>query len=147
MDSFKQVRGDFLRTEEYCCRAILVNPSGGNALSLKCHRFQVHRRRHGEIRDSSIGAFSCLPVNVLQLARLCDAPDLHLKCVNPVSNGFKAVEKTEGWKFLQTNDPFLELEILQVIDESESVIQWMILVRFQLYWNGITNFNYVGMES
>lgn len=60
-------------------------------------------------------------VDVLQLARLCDAPDLYLKCVKLVSNSFKAVEKTEGWKFLQTNDPFLELEILQVIDESESV--------------------------
>ncbi|CAH1440562.1 unnamed protein product [Lactuca virosa] len=30
-------------------------------------------------------------------------------------------QKTEGWKFLQTNDPFLELETLQVIDESESL--------------------------
>lgn len=60
-------------------------------------------------------------VDVLQLARLCDAPDLYLKCVKLVSNSFKAVEKTEGWKFLQTNDPFLELEILQVIDESESL--------------------------
>ncbi|CAH1423246.1 unnamed protein product [Lactuca virosa] len=60
-------------------------------------------------------------VDVLQLARLCDAPDLYLKCVKLVSKGFKAVEKTEGWKFLQTNDPFLELEILQVIDESESL--------------------------
>ncbi|KAI3499508.1 hypothetical protein L1887_35309 [Cichorium endivia] len=59
-------------------------------------------------------------VDVLQLARLCDAPDLYLKCVKLVSNSFKAVEKTEGWKFLQTNDPFLELEILQFIDESES---------------------------
>ncbi|KAL4584852.1 hypothetical protein LXL04_009462 [Taraxacum kok-saghyz] len=60
-------------------------------------------------------------VDVLQLARLCDAPDLYLKCVKLVSNSFKSVEKTEGWKFLQTNDPFLELEILQFIDESESL--------------------------
>ncbi|CAI9272557.1 unnamed protein product [Lactuca saligna] len=60
-------------------------------------------------------------VDVLQLARLCNAPDLHLKCVKLVSNSFKSVEKTEGWKFLHTNDPFLELEILQIIDESESL--------------------------
>ncbi|XP_052625219.1 uncharacterized protein LOC122196859 isoform X3 [Lactuca sativa] len=26
------------------------------------------------------------------------------------------------------------------------MIQWMILVRFQFYWNGITNSNSVGME-
>ncbi|XP_071711416.1 BTB/POZ and TAZ domain-containing protein 1-like [Rutidosis leptorrhynchoides] len=58
--------------------------------------------------------------DVLQLARLCDAPDLYLKCMKLVSNSFKIVEKTEGWKFLQNNDPFLELEILQFIDETES---------------------------
>ncbi|KAI3785822.1 hypothetical protein L1987_44948 [Smallanthus sonchifolius] len=59
-------------------------------------------------------------VDVLQLARLCDAPDLYLKCMKLVSTKFKSVEETEGWKFLQTNDPFFELEILQFIDETES---------------------------
>ncbi|XP_073283098.1 BTB/POZ and TAZ domain-containing protein 2-like isoform X2 [Primulina huaijiensis] len=59
-------------------------------------------------------------VDVLQLARLCDAPDLHLKCMRLLSNKFKAVEKTEGWRFLQNNDPYLELEILQFFDETES---------------------------
>ena len=61
-------------------------------------------------------------VDVLQLARLCDAPDLYLKCMKLVSNHFKAVEATEGWKFLQDHDPWLELEILQFIDEAEKVI-------------------------
>ncbi|KAL0364493.1 UNVERIFIED_CONTAM: BTB/POZ and TAZ domain-containing protein 1 [Sesamum angustifolium] len=59
-------------------------------------------------------------VDVLQLARLCDAPDLQLKCMKLLSNNFKAVEETEGWKFLQNHDPYLELEILQFIDETES---------------------------
>ncbi|KAI3777643.1 hypothetical protein L1987_47444 [Smallanthus sonchifolius] len=59
-------------------------------------------------------------IDALQLARLCDAPDLYLKCMKLVSNSFKAVEETEGWKFLQNHDPFLELEILQFIDETES---------------------------
>ncbi|KAG8652634.1 BTB/POZ and TAZ domain-containing protein 1 isoform X2 [Manihot esculenta] len=59
-------------------------------------------------------------VDVLQLARLCDAPDLYLKCMKFVSSHFKAVEKTEGWKFMQNHDPYLELEILQFIDEAES---------------------------
>ncbi|KAA8542191.1 hypothetical protein F0562_023343 [Nyssa sinensis] len=59
-------------------------------------------------------------VDVLQLARLCDAPDLHLKCMKLLSNKIKAVQKTEGWKFLQDHDPWLELEILQFIDEIES---------------------------
>ncbi|EXB94438.1 BTB/POZ and TAZ domain-containing protein 1 [Morus notabilis] len=59
-------------------------------------------------------------VDVLQFARLCDAPDLYLKCMKLVSNHFKAVESTEGWKFLQDHDPWLELEILQFIDEAET---------------------------
>ncbi|KAK3225199.1 hypothetical protein Dsin_005061 [Dipteronia sinensis] len=59
-------------------------------------------------------------VDVLQLARLCDAPDLYLKCMKLVSNRFKTVEYTEGWKFLQDNDPWLELQILQFMDEDES---------------------------
>lgn len=63
-------------------------------------------------------------VDVLQLARLCDAPDLYLKCMKFVSSHFKAVEKTEGWKFMQNHDPYLELEILQFIDEAESVISY-----------------------
>nr|XP_043617428.1 BTB/POZ and TAZ domain-containing protein 1-like [Erigeron canadensis] len=58
--------------------------------------------------------------DLLQLARLCDAPDLYLKCMKLVSNSFKKVEQTEGWKFIHNNDPFLELEILQFIDETES---------------------------
>ena len=60
-------------------------------------------------------------VDVLQLARLCDAPGLCLKCMRLIHSKFKTVEQTEGWKFLQENDPFLELDILQFIDDAESV--------------------------
>jgi hypothetical protein len=59
-------------------------------------------------------------VDVLQLARLFDAPDLYLKCMKLVYKHFKAVEATEGWKFVQDHDPWLELDILQFIDETES---------------------------
>ncbi|XP_047980124.1 BTB/POZ and TAZ domain-containing protein 1 [Salvia hispanica] len=59
-------------------------------------------------------------VDVLQLARLCNAPDLYLKCMRLVSDKYKAVEETEAWRFLQEHDPYLELEILQFIDETES---------------------------
>ncbi|XP_049409758.1 BTB/POZ and TAZ domain-containing protein 1-like [Solanum stenotomum] len=58
-------------------------------------------------------------VDVLQLARLCDAPDLYLKSMKFLSSNFKKVEETEGWKFLQHHDPWLELEILQFMDEAE----------------------------
>ncbi|KAL2321730.1 hypothetical protein Fmac_026109 [Flemingia macrophylla] len=59
-------------------------------------------------------------VDVLQLARLCDAPDLHLRCMKLLANDFKAVEATEGWKFLVNHDPYLELQILRFIDEHET---------------------------
>ncbi|KAG4171090.1 hypothetical protein ERO13_A12G187200v2 [Gossypium hirsutum] len=59
-------------------------------------------------------------VDVLQLARLCDAPDLYLKCLKQVTARFKAVEQTEGWKFMQEHDPWLELHILRFMDEAES---------------------------
>ncbi|PHT63283.1 BTB/POZ and TAZ domain-containing protein 1 [Capsicum annuum] len=58
-------------------------------------------------------------VDVLQLARLCDAPDLYLRSMKFLSSNFKKVEETEGWKFLQDHDPLLELEILQFMDEAE----------------------------
>lgn len=60
-------------------------------------------------------------VDVLQLARLCDAPDLYLRCMKLAYTSFKAVENTEGWKFVQNHDLWLELEILRFIDEAESV--------------------------
>ncbi|KAK7347095.1 hypothetical protein VNO80_21622 [Phaseolus coccineus] len=59
-------------------------------------------------------------VDVLQLARLCDAPDLHLRCMKLLTYNFKAVEATEGWKFLVKHDPWLELDILSFIDEHET---------------------------
>lgn len=60
-------------------------------------------------------------VDVLQLARLCDAPRLYVRCMKLLSADFAAVEKTEGWRFLQANDPWLELEILQALHEIDLV--------------------------
>lgn len=60
-------------------------------------------------------------VDVLQLARLCDAPDLYLECAKLIANHFKAVEQTEGWKFVENHDPFLELDILRFIDQHQKV--------------------------
>ncbi|KAL4347085.1 hypothetical protein GQ457_17G017920 [Hibiscus cannabinus] len=59
-------------------------------------------------------------VDVLQLARLCDAPDLYLKCLKQVATRFKSVEQTDGWKFMQDHDPWLQLQILRSINEAES---------------------------
>ncbi|KAL3335645.1 hypothetical protein AABB24_031729 [Solanum stoloniferum] len=58
-------------------------------------------------------------IDMIQLARLCDAPHLYLKCMKFLRSNFRKVEETEGWKFLQHHDPLLELEILQFTDEAE----------------------------
>ncbi|KAG9445520.1 hypothetical protein H6P81_011648 [Aristolochia fimbriata] len=59
-------------------------------------------------------------VDVLQLARLCDAAYLRVKCLKVIARDFKAVETTEAWKFVQKHDPWLELELLQFLEEAET---------------------------
>ncbi|XP_062229135.1 BTB/POZ and TAZ domain-containing protein 1-like [Phragmites australis] len=58
-------------------------------------------------------------VDVLQLASLCDAPRLHLRCTRLLAKEFAAVERTEAWRFLQENDPWQELDILQRLHEAD----------------------------
>lgn len=60
-------------------------------------------------------------VDILQLARLCDAPSLRVRCVKLVAREFAAVEMSEGWRFLQRHDPRLELYLLQSLDEVHTV--------------------------
>lgn len=73
-------------------------------------------------------------VDVLQLARLCDAPDLYLKCMKLVQIKFKSVEETEAWMFLQDHDPRLELQILEFIDEAELVYIYIIIYCLLQWW-------------
>nr|ACF85695.1 unknown [Zea mays] len=58
-------------------------------------------------------------VDVLQLAGLCDAPRLHLRCARLLAKEFAAVERTEAWRFLQENDPWQELHVLQRLHEAD----------------------------
>jgi hypothetical protein len=60
-------------------------------------------------------------VDVLQLADLCDAPRLHLRCARLLAKEFAAVERTEAWRFLQENDPWQELQLLQRLHEADMV--------------------------
>lgn len=60
-------------------------------------------------------------VDVLQLAALCDAPRLHLRCTRLLAKEFAAVERTEAWRFLQENDPWQELQLLQRLHEADMV--------------------------
>lgn len=58
-------------------------------------------------------------VDALQLAALCDAPELHLRCMRLLAKEFRAVERTEAWRFLRDNDPWQELEILRHLHDAD----------------------------
>ncbi|XXG62098.1 hypothetical protein AAC387_Pa05g0534 [Persea americana] len=59
-------------------------------------------------------------IDVLQLARQCDAPRLSLFCVRLVVKNFKTVSRTEGWKVMKKADPMLEQELLESLVEADS---------------------------
>ncbi|CAM6097270.1 unnamed protein product [Calypogeia fissa] len=60
-------------------------------------------------------------VDVLQMARLCDAPRLHLLCYRMiVHNAFKEVARTEGWKVMCASNPDLEQELVEAVIESNN---------------------------
>lgn len=60
-------------------------------------------------------------VDVLQLARYCDAPRLSLFCIRMVLKDFKSISLTEGWKVMKRANPALEQEILEAVVEVDSV--------------------------
>jgi hypothetical protein len=58
-------------------------------------------------------------IDVLKLAKLCDAPRLYQRCMQLVAKDFLAVQESDGWKFVQRHDLSLELEILQYLEDSD----------------------------
>ncbi|KAI9112049.1 hypothetical protein K1719_016945 [Acacia pycnantha] len=93
----------------------------------------------GATNEAEVHQVACRTINdqecggLLQLARLCHSPDLYIKCMKLLTNHFKYVEATEGWKFLQKYDPWLELKILQFMDEDESINSRFPLVQLNLH--------------
>lgn len=115
------------------CTAEHLEKHGIHLLALS-HVYMVPQLKAMSTKDLAQRLTIESVVDVLQLARLCNAPDLYLKCMKFVADHFKFVEKTEGWKFIQDHDPWLELDILQYIDETESVnaIFLMIIISFSV---------------
>ncbi|RRT35542.1 hypothetical protein B296_00047908 [Ensete ventricosum] len=60
-------------------------------------------------------------MDVLKLARLCDAPRLYQRCMRLVAKDSEAVRQSEGWRFVQKHDPGLEMEVLQFLQETSQV--------------------------
>ncbi|CAL9055435.1 unnamed protein product [Musa banksii] len=59
-------------------------------------------------------------VDVLQLARLCDAPRLSLSCTKMILNDFKAISISDGWKAMKQANPSLEQELLESLVGEDS---------------------------
>ncbi|KAL8491723.1 hypothetical protein ACS0TY_023353 [Phlomoides rotata] len=59
-------------------------------------------------------------VDVLQLARCCDAPRLALVCLRMVVRDFKCVSTTEAWKVMKRSDPSLEQELVESVVEADT---------------------------
>ncbi|KAL7176735.1 hypothetical protein ACSBR2_030142 [Camellia fascicularis] len=59
-------------------------------------------------------------IDVLQLARCCDAPRLSLTCVRMIVRDFKTISSTEGWKVMRRANPALEQELLGAVVETDS---------------------------
>ncbi|KAM3353223.1 hypothetical protein ACQJBY_024411 [Aegilops geniculata] len=59
-------------------------------------------------------------VDVLQLARLCDAPRLSLICTRMIVGDFKTISLSEGWKVMRRANPSLEQELLEFLVEVDT---------------------------
>lgn len=59
-------------------------------------------------------------IDVLQLARTCDAARISFLCVSMVIRDFKSVSSTEGWKVMTRGDRKLEQELLEAVVEADA---------------------------
>ncbi|KAL0797400.1 hypothetical protein Bca101_052574 [Brassica carinata] len=59
-------------------------------------------------------------IDVLQLARSCDATRISFVCVSMVIRDFKSISSTEGWKVMTRGDPLLEQELIEAVVEADA---------------------------
>ena len=74
-------------------------------------------------------------IDVLQLAKNCDAPRLSLICVRMIVKDFKTISLTEGWKVMKRTNPSLEQELLESVVEADSVreLPFVISTEYNLF--------------
>ncbi|XP_062225947.1 BTB/POZ and TAZ domain-containing protein 2-like [Phragmites australis] len=83
----------------------------------------AHAYRVGWLKRAAEAAVSARltaerAVDMLKLARLCDAPQLYLRCARLAAKDFPAVERSEGWRFARLHDPALEGELHQLLEDA-----------------------------
>ncbi|EOA40597.1 hypothetical protein CARUB_v10009329mg [Capsella rubella] len=59
-------------------------------------------------------------IDVLQLARNCDATRICFVCFSMVIKDFKSVSSTEGWKVMKRANPLLEQELVEAVIEADT---------------------------
>ncbi|KAJ8550724.1 hypothetical protein K7X08_000094 [Anisodus acutangulus] len=59
-------------------------------------------------------------IDVLQLARNCDAPRLILVCIRMIVRNFKTISSSDGWKVMRRANPTLEQELLESVVEADT---------------------------
>lgn len=79
-------------------------------------------------------------VDVLQLARECDAPRLSLLCTRLIIKEFKAISVSEGWKVMKQANPCLEQELLETLVEADSVSSVLLVLQLsRFYYSYLSN--------
>ncbi|KAL6840327.1 hypothetical protein ACP4OV_030137 [Aristida adscensionis] len=59
-------------------------------------------------------------VDMLQLARLCDAPRLSVICTRMIIGDFKTISLSDGWRVMRQVNPGLEQELLESLVEADT---------------------------
>ncbi|KAJ6842621.1 BTB/POZ and TAZ domain-containing protein 2-like [Iris pallida] len=81
------------------------------------HKYRVEWLKRGCEVGLAQGLTAETVVDVFQIAKLCDASRLYRRCAGFVYKDFPSVQQSEGWRFVQKNDPRLELEMLQYVQD------------------------------
>jgi hypothetical protein len=98
----------------------LVAAHGPQLLAL-AHAYRVGwLKRAAEAAVSARWLTADRAVDMLKLARLCDAPRLYARCARLAAKDFAAVEASDGWRFARRHDPALELELLQLLEDADT---------------------------
>jgi hypothetical protein len=97
----------------------LVAAHGPQLLAL-AHAYRVGWLKRAAEASVSARLTADRAVDMLKLARLCDAPRLYTRCARLAAKDFAAVEASDGWRFARRHDPALELELLQLLEDADS---------------------------
>ncbi|XP_062186265.1 BTB/POZ and TAZ domain-containing protein 1-like [Phragmites australis] len=96
----------------------VVGAHGAQLLAL-AHAYRVPWLKRAAEAAVSARLTADRAVDILKLARLCDAPRLYLRCARLAAKDFSAVERSDGWRFACRHDPALELELLQLLEDAD----------------------------